>query len=83
MPIFFGMIDNFNSYTAGNQSLFFAFLLWTLAWKGWALWRAAGRNERWWFIALLVINTLGLLEILYLFVFSRESSELKPAEEAK
>jgi 4-amino-4-deoxy-L-arabinose transferase-like glycosyltransferase len=45
--------------------------LWTLPWKGVALWKAAGKKEKWWFIALLVLNTLGILEILYIFVFSK------------
>ncbi|MEK6818456.1 MAG: DUF5652 family protein [Nanoarchaeota archaeon] len=39
-------------------------------WKGLALWKSARNNQEVWFIVLLVINTLGLLEILYLFVFS-------------
>jgi succinate dehydrogenase/fumarate reductase cytochrome b subunit len=46
--------------------------LWTLPWKAIALWKSARRNEKWWFIALLVINTLALLEILYIFVFSKK-----------
>lgn len=45
--------------------------LWSLAWKGWALWTAAGRNEKKWFIALLVINTAGILEIIYLFFLDK------------
>jgi hypothetical protein len=45
--------------------------LWTLPWKGVALWRATKRNERNWFIALLILNTLAILEIVYIFFFSR------------
>ena len=41
--------------------------LWTLFWKGLALWHAAKRGEHVWFIALLLINTVGILEIVYLF----------------
>jgi hypothetical protein len=48
--------------------------LWTLPWKGWALWKSARQNEKWWFIALLVINTVGLLEILYNFVFGKKKT---------
>jgi hypothetical protein len=50
--------------------------LWTLPWKGIALWKSARQNEKWWFIVLLVVNTVGLLEILYIFVFSKKK-ELK------
>ena len=46
--------------------------LWVVTWKGMALWKAAQRNEKWWFIVLLVANTLGLLEIIYIFYFSKK-----------
>ena len=43
---------------------------WSLLWKGLALWRAAKRGDTWWFIAFLIINTAGILEIIYLFVIT-------------
>jgi len=46
-------------------------LVWVLAWKGFALWKAARLSQPIWFVLLLVINTMGILEILYIFVFSR------------
>lgn len=49
--------------------------IWSLIWKGQALWRAARQNSAGWFVALLLINTLGLLEILYLFVFSKKEEQ--------
>ncbi len=55
-------------------------IVWTLPWKGYALWKSARLNQPWWFVALLVINTLGLLEILYIFVFSKAKAAEKPAE---
>jgi hypothetical protein len=42
-----------------------------VALKGFALWRAARNNSSGWFVTLLLINTLGILEILYLFVWGR------------
>ena len=48
---------------------FILLMLWSLFWKGLALWHAAKRHEKKWFIAILVINTLGILEIIYLFHF--------------
>lgn len=58
-------------------SLMSIFLIWTFVWKGLGLWHAA-RNARWgWFIALLLINTGGLLEIFFLFfVLKMKGSEL-------
>ncbi len=46
--------------------------LWTLPWKGIALWKSAKSNRKWWFIALLVINTVAILEILYIFIFDKK-----------
>ena len=43
--------------------------LWSVILKGFALWYAARGGQKWWFIALLVINTIGILEIVYLIWF--------------
>lgn len=48
-------------------------LIWGLGWKGWALWRAARHDAKVWYIALLIVNTLGILEILYIFIFSQKN----------
>ena len=45
--------------------------IWALVWKGFALWKASKKNHWLWFIVLLVVNTVGILEILYIFVFSK------------
>ncbi len=58
-----------------NQWIIILAALWTLPWKAIALWKAAKNNHKWWFIALLVINTLAILEILYIFVFSKRKAE--------
>ncbi len=49
-------------------------LVWSLAWKGVALWKAAREGSRGWFVALLLINTLGILDILYIYVFSKKKN---------
>ena len=41
--------------------------IWSLFWKGLALWHSARRREPWWFIIMLVVNVAGILEIIYLF----------------
>ena len=45
-------------------------ILWSIFWKGLALWHAARRGQYWWFLILLFVNTLGVLEIIYLFFVS-------------
>lgn len=60
-------------------------LVWTFIWKGLALWRAAKEDSKPWFIAFLIINTAGILEIVYLLFFAKEklSFSTKPAKKSK
>jgi hypothetical protein len=57
-----------------RQLWFVALVAWTLVWKGLALWKSANKGSKPWFIVFLVVNTLGILEILYLYVFSQPRS---------
>ena len=45
-----------------NQPLFLLILVWSLIWKGLALWRAARRQDKVWYVILLVLNTVGIAE---------------------
>jgi len=49
--------------------------IWTLPWKGYTLWKAAKNNQKKWFIVLLVVNTLAILEIIYLKFFQKRNVE--------
>lgn len=46
-------------------------IVWTAIWKGFALWKSAKNNSPVWFIAILLVNTFGVLEIIYIFIFSK------------
>lgn len=46
--------------------------IWTLVWKGLALWQAARSQQTAWFIILLTLNTAGILEIVYLLCFKKK-----------
>lgn len=48
--------------------IFLLLAIWSLVWKGLALWRSAQRKDLWWFIIILIVNTVGILEIIYLFL---------------
>ncbi|MBL7053581.1 hypothetical protein ISS06_00040 [Patescibacteria group bacterium] len=54
-----------------NQLILLLIIGWTLPWKGIALWKAVKLRQKSWFIAILLLNTLAILEILYIFVFSK------------
>ncbi len=58
-----------------EQWWFLPLLIWIIIWKGLALWRAAKNDSKKWFAALLVLNTVGILEILYIFVFGKKKVE--------
>ena len=49
-----------------------AIYFWSLFWKAVALWKSARSNDKVWFVIFLFVNTLGLLEILYIFHFSKQ-----------
>jgi hypothetical protein len=49
------------------RALLVTAVAWSLAWKGVSLWRAAKNDSKPWFGALLLSNTLGVLDAVYLF----------------
>ena len=70
-------IEIFTTYVIQNYgwqifSAFIVLIIWSVIWKGMALWKAARQGDKYWFIALLVINTVGILEILYIYIFSKK-----------
>ncbi len=66
------------AFTNLNGAFSIVILAWTLAWKGLALWRATKREEKIWFIILLIVNTFGILDLIYyLFVAKTEKKSRK------
>jgi len=64
------------SIPTNMPAVVFFLLAWTMLWKGIALWKSARHGQKYWFIALLIVNTFGLLEIGYLFYFAKERMKL-------
>jgi hypothetical protein len=52
-------------------------VIWSLFWQAVALWRAARNNSKIWFVVLLLVHTLGILDMLYIFVFSKTGGKRK------
>ncbi len=63
------------SYLLPVGITFALLMVWTLFIKGYALWHAARHEQKWWYIALLVVNTFGILEIVYLIWFRPSDSD--------
>ena len=70
-------LTNESQITSMGLALFVILMIWSLVWKGLALWKSAQLGKKWWFVALLLVNTLGILEMLYIFVFSKIKKEIK------
>jgi len=47
--------------------LFIMLLIWTYFWKAAALWHAVRNKDKVWFVVFLLVNTLGILDMIYLF----------------
>lgn len=65
----------------GNENLDLILItvitIWSTLLKGIALWRAANLKQRNWFIVMLIINTIGILELVYLFRFASKRLTIK------
>jgi hypothetical protein len=61
-----------------NVILLLVMVLWVLPWKGYSLWTAAKNNHKGWFVALIIVNTFGILEIIYIFAVAKKKwSDIK------
>lgn len=74
-------IDPISNFIESNIALFiiiiFVVAIWSVAWKGLALWKAARSSHKGWFIALLILNTAGILEIIYIFAIAKKKENPK------
>jgi hypothetical protein len=61
--------------------IFLVIGVWSLIWKGLALWKAARKPHKIWFVFLLIVNTIGILEILYIYIFSEMKFSKKSNKE--
>jgi len=58
-----------------NPMVYYPLIVWSVIWKGLALWRAARLKQVGWYVALLVINTVGIFEIIYLIATNKRYKE--------
>ncbi|HQL52797.1 MAG: DUF5652 family protein [Patescibacteria group bacterium] len=84
-------MNNFFMFAGWGMFFFFLLIIWVIIWKGIALWLAARNNHKIWFIIILLINTISILEIIYIFAVAMKkpnakktlSEEIKFGEEEK
>jgi hypothetical protein len=72
-----GWLSNLETYNQGGWPMigFLLLIAWTLAWKGIALWKASRLGQKTWFIVMLVVNTVGILDIIYIFAVARRKEK--------
>ncbi|HLC74049.1 MAG TPA: DUF5652 family protein [Candidatus Nanoarchaeia archaeon] len=72
------MVDpTFANLSASIFALLIILGIWELIWKAIALWKAARNNHKVWYVIILIINTIGILPILYIYVFSKKKKKSK------
>lgn len=74
METFLESLGRTGAFLESHPLIFIALIAWSLVWKGFALWKSAQLAHRGWFVAILLLNTLGIIEIIYLFVIAKKYS---------
>ncbi len=58
-----------------NNPILYLLIAWSIIWKGIALWYSGRNKQLAWFIILLLVNTVGILEICYLAFFRKKRND--------
>ena len=67
------MTDLINSQiTSEAVPIILLLVVFEIVLKGFALWKAAKKDDKYWFIAILVLNTVGILPLVYLIFIKKD-----------
>jgi len=66
-----------STLSSAQVVLLMMLVIWSLIWKGIALWRAARKGDTAWYVLLLILNTIGIVEIFYIIFFSKDKKVVK------
>ena len=76
------MTDYFSTITSQlgiPVGLFVVITIWEAIWTGIAMWKSVKNKHLVWFIVFLVINLIGIPEIIYIIIDSNKKRKKKPA----
>ena len=78
-------VDGTTIYSTGFLVLWLVLVVWEAIWKGIALWKAGRNNHLVWFIVMFVLNTAGILPIIYIVWFAKKKNvaRLTPVKNVK
>lgn len=80
------LAQNWNVSVELIAAVLIAVVVWELCWRLAGMWKAAAKKKSiTWFLLLAILNTLGILPILYIFWFSKmgKKKEVKVAKKPK
>lgn len=69
-------MESFQEFANNYPWFILVVIVWAVTLKGITLWFAARRGQYIWFIALIIVNTIGILEIVYLLCLRKKKSTL-------
>lgn len=73
-----------NDFGFGLLNLFLIpVVIFDLVLRGFALWKSARKGQNIWFIFLLVVNSMGILPIIYLILNRDVEKEVKKSSKKK
>ena len=78
-----GVIGQLSAQLGISIWILVVILIWSAIWKLIALWKSAKKGHVAWFILLAIVNTIGILEILYVYIFSEINLKKKTPEKKK
>lgn len=78
-----GVIGQLSAQLGISIWILIVIVIWSAIWKLLALWKSARKGHIVWFIVLALLNTVGILEILYFYIFSEMNFKKKTPEKKK
>ena len=69
--------------SSANQPLIIILMVADLILRGLALYKSAQKEQKFWFIALLIVNSVGILPLIYLLLSKRAAAKVSHKKPAK
>ncbi|HLC70180.1 MAG TPA: DUF5652 family protein [Patescibacteria group bacterium] len=69
------MENDLRALVSAFMGLFVVLVIWSAIWKAVALWYAARNGDKVWYVLLIILNTVGILEIIYIFAVHRRKQD--------
>jgi len=65
------MFEQYSTSLGISLPILIVILIWDLTWRCFGVWKSTKNNQPIWSIVFVLFQTIGILPILYIFVFSK------------